>query len=74
MRSPEEEALIDALVAGELGGLIAVCPTCERTGRLVVISDDLGPFDACCEECAAAPLLSLDWLYEAIAAELRRAD
>lgn len=71
MRSPEEEALIDAFVAGEIDGLIAACPCCERRARLVVVSDEWGPIDAACAPCAGMPMLDLDWLYELLAESVR---
>jgi hypothetical protein len=71
IRSPEEETLIDALVAGEIDGLVAVCPSCERMARLQVICDEEGPFDACCAVCANQEPLDLDWLYELLAEAVR---
>jgi len=59
IRTPAEEALIDDLVAGRIEALIATCPLCEVHGRLVVVSDEEGPVDACCRPCADRPLLNM---------------
>jgi len=70
LRSPEEEARINLFVAGALDGLIAVCPVCERYGRLVVVSDEDGPVDASCVPCASRPLLDMEPIMGALRAAL----